>query len=113
MSPPKPPSSVQNIAVSIMAVVILGFCAYGFGSKFIEFIHLVTTDRLAASEGIFAVAPMANYLLASAGFLCLLGWAMCQGMFRNIELPKHTMLDIDEQLDETTDSSQFSNSVLR
>lgn len=107
------PSRAQNIAVSIMAVVILGFCAYGFGSKFLEFIHLVTTDDLAASEGIFAVSPMSNYLLASAGFLCLMGWAAAQGMFHNIEQPKHRMLDLDTQLDDSTDSLKFSDSVMR
>ena len=112
MAPP-PTSRIQNIAVSILAVVILGFCCFGFGSKFIELVRLVSTDEVAATEGIFAIAPLSNYVLASGGFLMLLGWATAHGMFRNIELPKHTMLEIDEQLDDTTDASKFSDSVLR
>ena len=107
------PSRAQNIAVSIMAVVILGFCCFGFGSKFVELVRLVSTDEVAATEGIFAVAPLTNYLLASGGFLCLLGWAAAHGMFRNIEKPKYTMLDEDSQLDDTTEASKYSNSVIR
>jgi len=105
-------SRTQNIVVAIMAAVILGFCFFGFGSKFVEFIHLVKTDDFAASEGVFAVAPIVNYLLASMGFLCLLGWAAAQGMFHNIEEPKQTMLDLDAQLDAENDDARFSSSVI-
>ena len=105
-------SRTQNITVAILAVVILGFCMYGFGSKFVELVKLVRTDDFAASEGVFAVAPIVNYLLASMGFLCLLGWAAAQGMFHNIEQPKRTMLDLDAQLDADNDDSKFSKSVI-
>jgi hypothetical protein len=102
----------QNIAVALMAVVILGFCFYGFGSKFIEFLYLVLSDDEAAAEGVFAVTPVLNYLLASMGFLCLLGWAATHGMFHNIEQPKQTMLEVDAWLDADNDDSQFTRSVL-
>ena len=110
---PKPVSRTQNIIVAILGIVILGFCIFGFGSKFIEFVHLVTGDDVAMSEGIFAVAPMVNYLLASAGFLCLLGWAAAHGMFHNIEGPKHTMLDIEARLDANRDDTKYCDSVIR
>jgi hypothetical protein len=103
----------QNITVAIMAVVILGFCLYGFGSKFVELVYLVLSDDESAAEGAFAVAPVANYLLASMGFLCLLGWAAAQGMFHNIEQPKQTMLDRDAELDAENDDSRFSRSILQ
>ena len=105
-------SRMQNFVVAIMAVVILGFCIFGFGSKFVEFVSLVKTDNFAASEGVFAVAPIVNYLLASMGFLCLLGWAAAQGMFHNIEEPKQTMLELDAQLDAENDDARFSSSVI-
>lgn len=107
------PSRAKSIAVEMMAVVILGFCAYGFGSKFIEFLYLVLSDKESASEGVFAVTPVLNYMLASMGFLCLLGWAATQGMFTNIEQPKHSMLDIDAELDAENDDSQYTRSVLQ
>ena len=40
------------------------------------------------------------------------GWAAMHGMFRNIEQPKRTMLDVDAQLDAQTDDARYSRSVL-
>jgi hypothetical protein len=104
---------MKNLIIKILSVIILGFCCYGFGRKFIELILLVTEDGEAAQEGIFAVMPLVNYMLASAGFLCLLGWAAMRGMFTEIENPKQTMLDDDIWLDTQTDDIKFCNSVLK
>ena len=79
----------------IFAVPILLFSGIGFGAKFLEFIHTFQGD----TEGAFAITPMVNYLLASAGFFCLLVWATMNGMFTDIEKPKHTMLEDDAALD--------------
>lgn len=103
---------MKNKIVLVLAVVILGFCFFGFGSKFIELVRLVVSDEDAAKEGVFAVAPLVNYLLASTGFLCLLGWAAVHGMFRNIEQPKQTMLEIEASLDSKSDDLQYCNSVM-
>ena len=80
------------------AVPILVFSGLGFAAKFLEFIHTFQGE----SEGAFAITPMVNYLLASAGFFCLLVWAAVNGMFHDLERPKHTMLDNHEMLEETT-----------
>ena len=69
---------------------------YGFAGKFYEFIHIFRGE----TDGAFAVAPILNYLLASGGFLLLLLWATLNGMFHDIERPKHAMLDRERQLDE-------------
>ena len=103
---------MKNRAIQIMSIVILGFCFFGFGSKFVELVRLVTSDSEIAQEGIFAVTPLVNYLLASAGFLCLLGWASIHGMFHDIEKPKQTMLDLNAELDAETEDAKFSSSVL-
>ena len=108
------PSRLQNIIVGLMAVVILGFCAFGFGSKFIELVSMVKNyDSQESTEGVFAVAPLSNYLLASAGFLCLLGWAATQGMFTDIEGPKQTMLDREFELDAMSGDGHYSDSILQ
>ncbi|TWU29798.1 hypothetical protein [Bythopirellula polymerisocia] len=108
------PSRMQNYIVGIMSIVILGFCMFGFGSKFIELVYMVLDyDSSASTEGVFAVAPLSNYLLASAGFLCMLGWAASQGMFRDIERPKQTMLDIEEELDAASGDAHYSDSILQ
>jgi hypothetical protein len=103
---------MKNRIIQILSVIILGFCMFGFGSKFVEFVRLVASDSEAAQEGIFAVAPLVNYLLASAGFLCLLGWAAMNGMFRDIEEPKQTMLNVNSLLDAEAEDVKYSNSIL-
>lgn len=87
--------SRTQIVTLIFAVPILLFSGVGFAAKFIEFIHTFQGD----AAGAFAITPMVNYLLASAGFFCLLVWATLNGMFRDIEEPKRTMLEHDALLD--------------
>ena len=79
-----------------MAVLILVPSMLGFVAKFIEF----TRTFQGAPDGAFAITPMLNYLLASAGFFCMLVWAIANGMFHDIEKPKYTMLDNEKKLDE-------------
>lgn len=88
-------SRVRSLTVLIMAVVILVPSMIGFVMKFIEFVHTFQDD----AAGVFAITPISNYLLASLGFFCLLMWATMNGMFHDIERPKHRMLEIDRQLD--------------
>jgi hypothetical protein len=85
----------QTIVTAILAVAILIPSLWGFGSKFVEFVALFRGEV----DGVFAISPIANYLLASVGFLCLLGWATLNGMFRDIEQPKRTMLDVERMLE--------------
>src|SRR5690242_14589900 len=79
----------------IIAIALLGPCLWGFGSKFSELVAICRGDV----DGAFAISPILNYLLASAGFLLLLGWGAVNGMFRDVELPKYTMLANEEKLD--------------
>lgn len=87
-----------TIFTIVFAVIILVPSMLGFGLKLVEFIN---TFR-GASDGVFAITPMINYMLASLGFLCLLVWAILNGMFHDIEQPKHTMLETEQQLDRQT-----------
>lgn len=78
-----------------MAVLILLPSMYGFIGKFIEFVHISRGEE----GGEFAVAPIMNYLLASAGFFCMLLWAAWNGMFRDIEKPKYDFLENEARID--------------
>ncbi len=86
---------LQTWTTIIMAVLILIPSMYGFVGKFIEFVHIYRGTQ----GGEFAVAPIMNYLLASAGFFFMLLWAAWNGMFRDIEIPKQQMLDNEALLD--------------
>ena len=88
-------SRLRNRITLLLAVLILVPSLWGFGSKFLEFLALVRGDV----DGVFAVTPVVNYLLASLGFLCLFCWAAANGMFHDIERPKQTMLDNEAMLD--------------
>jgi hypothetical protein len=79
----------------IMGVLILIPSMYGFLGKFIEFIHIYRGEP----GGEFAVAPILNYLLASAGFFCMLLWAAWNGMFHDVEKPKYDFLENEARLE--------------
>ncbi|TWU13211.1 hypothetical protein CA54_20430 [Symmachiella macrocystis] len=96
MNPTGTNSRRQFIITCILAVVILVPSLWGFGTKFIEFIALFRSS----SDGVFAISPIMNYLLAGLGFFCLLCWGMAQGMFTDVERPKYTMLQTEHRLDE-------------
>ena len=85
----------QAWVTAAMAVLILIPSMYGFLGKFVEFVHIYR----GASGGEFAVAPILNYLLASAGFFCMLLWAAWNGMFRDVERPKIDFLENERLLD--------------
>ena len=95
MPVPAPTPRRVYIATAILGVLILIPSMLGFINKLLEFKHVVEGE----ADGAFALTPIVNYLLASAGFFSLLIWAAFQGMFRDIEAPKHVMLDREELLD--------------
>jgi hypothetical protein len=84
----------QTIVTLLFIPVLIATCFF-FGVKFYEFVRVALYE----SDGVFAVTPIVNYLLAGMGFLCMLGWATYNGMFRDIERPKITMLENEERLD--------------
>lgn len=88
-------SRLKATTLLIMAIVILVPSMAGFVAKFVEFIHTFQGE----ADGAFAITPMLNYLLASVGFFCMLVWAIANGMFYDMELPKHRMLEIEAELD--------------
>ena len=86
----------QVITTIVFALVILIPSLYGFANKFREFILLFRGDV----DGVFAITPIVNYLLASLGFFFLFCWAIGHGMFRDLERPKYAMLENERRLDE-------------
>jgi hypothetical protein len=79
----------------VFGAFVLGSGAFGFFSKFYEFVHALGTH----DGGEFTIVPVLNYLLMTLGFVCMMGWAVMHGMFRDVEKPKYTMLEREEELD--------------
>lgn len=91
-TPPRRPGALITV---LLALAVLIPSLYGFAGKFIEFVAVFRGD----GDGVFAITPIVNYLLATLGFFCLFGWAVLQGMFSDIEKPKQTFLENEEWLD--------------
>ncbi|MBX3427356.1 MAG: hypothetical protein KF688_16880 [Pirellulales bacterium] len=102
---------MKNIVVAVMGVFVIAVSAWGFGGKLWELVLIVRQWDSGSSEGAFAVTPLVNYLLATFGFLLMLFWAAANGMFTEIERPKQTMLDREEQLDEGHVEAHYADSV--
>ncbi len=88
-------SRLKNFILWFTAIGIIFPGGYGFISKLLQFIKTLETD----SEGAFTIIPICNYLIMATGFTCLLVWAAMHGMFRDIEKPKFTMLELDEAIE--------------
>jgi hypothetical protein len=85
----------KAIAVVGMVVLFIVPAAMAFLNKFMKFVGTVGTDEMGGA----ALVPMLNYLMVAAGFICLMVWAAASGMFRDVEAPKHKMLETEEKLD--------------
>jgi hypothetical protein len=85
----------QIVTTIVFALAILVPSLLGFANKFREFLQIARGEV----DGVFAITPIVNYLLASLGFFFLFCWAIAHGMFRDIERPKYTMLENERKLD--------------
>ena len=80
----------------VFAVLILPISLLAFMEKLVELSYIVLKDE---PDGAFALTPLVNYLLASAGFFLLILGAAVNGMFNDLEKPKHLMLENELRLD--------------
>jgi len=85
----------KRIFLWAFVICILGPAAYGFVEKLFLFILAVKRDLI----GAFTIVPVVNYLIVTAGMVCLLVWAIANGMFRRLEGPKYEMLEREEKID--------------
>lgn len=70
----------------VLAVTVAG-CMFTY--KLFSFLQTIRRDELAG----FAYDPIMVYGFVALGFLFLLGWAFLTGQFRDVERPKHDMLE--------------------
>lgn len=87
----------KTVFLWIFSIGIIVPGAYGFIDKFVLFIRTLNAEE----GGGFTIIPIMNYLIMTAGFTCLLIWAACHGMFKDIERPKYTMLEREAMLEQS------------
>ncbi len=76
-------------------VVMVVIAGGGFIFKLIEFLTAFTSGEPFQ----FSIIPVMTYLIVAAGFGCLFMWAYLSGQFKDIEQPKHRMLEMQEEFD--------------
>lgn len=84
----------------LFSAIVLIPTILGFGNKFLDLILVMQGDE----EGAFAATPIVNYLLATAGFFCLLLWSAGRGAFHDLDEPSRTMFENEQRLDGRVDS---------
>jgi hypothetical protein len=77
----------------------VGLAVAGGGATFLfklwEFVDTASRGDLPG----FAFATVVSYFIVTAGFLCLAGWAFLSGHYRDIEAPKHRLLETEARYD--------------
>jgi hypothetical protein len=77
----------------------VGLAVAGGGVTFLfklyEFVETASRGDLPG----FAFATVFSYFVVTLGFLCLAAWAFLKGHYRDIEEPKHRLLETEEELD--------------
>jgi hypothetical protein len=85
----KPDLRLRWVTGAMFAVVLAG--GLGFVYKIVQF-----TKKTQGFEGAAFIVPVLVYLTMALGFAFLLAWAICRGMFHNLEGPKYRMLEREE-----------------
>jgi len=76
-----------------LAVVVLA------GLGFIYKLTMFAKEALGVEAASFAVVPVVVYILVAIGFTALFLWAIARGQFRDVEAPKHRLLEIESGYD--------------
>lgn len=94
---------VRRLVLSFFALAVtVAGCMFTY--KLCAFLKTIRRDELAG----FAFDPILIYGVVAMGFLCLLVWALLTGQFRDIERPKHEMLQRFAEQERAERASQGS-----
>jgi len=90
-----PPSPRVPLWTWLVGAAVLIPSMLGFANKFLDLMIIAQGDE----EGAFALTPMINYLLATAGFFCMLMYAVAQGAFHDLNGPSRAMFENELELE--------------
>jgi hypothetical protein len=91
---PRRSATARHVAVVGFAAAVLLVAGFGFVFKMTEFALTIIKDDI---EG-FGAAAIAIYLIGMLPIVFLTLWAVLTGRFRDIERPKHRMLELNADL---------------
>jgi nitrogen fixation-related uncharacterized protein len=87
------------VLVTWILLIAVALAGTGFAYKLLQFSREALGSELAS----FALVPLAVYIFVALGFASLLVWALSRGQFRDIEAPKHRLLEEEERHDRAGD----------
>ncbi len=86
-------TSTKERFVRWFSITVVLLAAFGFLFKLVEF-----SSSLAKGDIInFAIVPVTVYLTVAGGFFSLFIWSILKGHLKNVEQPKHRMLEMEEE----------------
>ena len=96
-TPKQAPERSNGLFLWVFSVAMVVTAGTAFVFKLIEFVYTAVNNGPGALTSF--LIPVLNYLLVAAGFGCLFLWAYVTGQFRNVEAPKHRMLELEREWD--------------
>jgi hypothetical protein len=77
----------------MFGVAVILLAGFGFVFKLVEFAITLTRGDIIN----FAVVPVTVYLTVAGGFFLLFLWAAARGHLRDVEAPKHRILEMEAE----------------
>ena len=82
-----------------LMIWLFGFVVFAGGAAFFYKLYEFFLD-LSSADGLgFAGSHLLTYCLVAGGFLLLLAYGFITGHFTNIEEPKHSLMEMEENYD--------------
>jgi hypothetical protein len=85
----------RGLVVFAFAVAVMAIAGLGFAYKMTEFALTIVHDEIYG----FGAVAVATYLVGMLPIVFLTLWAVLTGRFRDIEAPKHRMLELDTEIE--------------
>ncbi len=83
----------KELFIRIFSVLVIVLAGFGFIYKLFEFASSVAKGDIIN----FAIVPVTVYLVVAGGFFFLFLWSITKGHLKNVEYPKHRMLEMEEE----------------
>jgi nitrogen fixation-related uncharacterized protein len=85
----------RTLAVVAFTVAVITVAGFAFVYKMTEFAMTIVKDDIAG----FGAVAISIYLIGLVPIIFITLWAICSGKFRDIEAPKHRMLELDVEIE--------------
>jgi nitrogen fixation-related uncharacterized protein len=84
-----------GLAVFALAVGVMAIAGAAFVYKMAEFVVTIAEDEIAG----FGAVAVATYLIGMLPIVFVTLWAALTGRFRDLERPKHRLLELDREIE--------------